>query len=498
MLEWGHVMSSHAAAGDTPAFESAVTLLERLRDRRIGSRELLEYFIGRVERYDSAVNAIVVRDFERARERADAADRAMQRGEPLGPLHGLPMTIKESFWLTGTPTTFGFPEFRHNIASADAVVVDRLLRAGAVIFGKTNVPPGLMDGQSWNPIYGRTNNPWDLARTPGGSSGGSAAALAAGLTGLELGSDIASSIRNPAHYCGVYGHKPTYGVCPHRGHMLLEALQPTDIAAVGPLARSARDLELELAVITGTVAADATGGSPALPRPRAAMLRDFRVAILLDDAFAKVDRAVQEQLAQLRDFLVREGTSVAEGERPGFETQEYYRLFMALLRAAGAAHIPDEEFAREAALARGASVATREMARLNAYGATLSHRDWLRLDEQRHRYREAWRVFFERFDLLLCPTLSTAAFPHSTIPPQQRTLTVNDREEPFENQLFWAGFAGLAYLPASVAPIGLTAEGLPVGVQIIGPQHGDLTCLKFAQLLEAHYRRFVPPPGFAD
>ncbi|HEY2591850.1 MAG TPA: amidase family protein, partial [Steroidobacteraceae bacterium] len=188
-------MSDAPSGPSISAFESATTLIERLRARRIGARELLEYFIRRIERYDGLINAVIVRDFERARARADAADRAIGRGEVLGPLHGLPMTIKESFHFAGTPTTFGFPEFRGNTAASNAVVVDRLLAAGAVIFGKTNVPPGLMDGQSWNEVYGRTNNPWDLSRTPGGSSGGSAAALAGGLTGLDLGSDIASSIR---------------------------------------------------------------------------------------------------------------------------------------------------------------------------------------------------------------------------------------------------------------------------------------------------------------
>jgi amidase len=481
-----------------PAFESATSLLERLRARKLGARELLEYFIGRIERYDSSVNAVVVRDFERARARADAADRAIGRGEKLGPLHGLPMTIKESFHFAGTPTTFGFAEFRNNVASTNAVVVDRLLAAGAVIMGKTNVPPGLMDGQSWNEVYGRTNNPWDRSRTPGGSSGGSAAALAAGLTGLELGSDIASSIRNPSHYCGVFGHKPTYGLCPQRGHMLLDMLQAVDIGVVGPLARSAKDLELELAVIAGPAGAEAGAYSLALPRTPKTRFEDFRVAIVLDDGFARVDRRVREQLARLQEFLAAEGASVAEGERPAFDTEEYYRLFMVLLRAAGAAGLTDEEFAHEAALGGGAGVSTREMARLNAYGAVLSHRDWLHLDEKRQQYRQVWRRFFERFDLLLCPVLSTPAFSHSAIPPQQRTLTVNGREEPFENQLFWAGYAGLCYLPASVAPLGLTPEGLPVCVQIIGPQYGDLTCLAFAQRLEERYRAFAPPPGFGD
>ncbi len=490
-------MSKPPTSASILGFSSATTLVGQLQKGKIRSRDLLEYFIGRVERY-SGVNAVVVRNFEHARMRADQADLAVRRGESLGPLHGLPMTIKESFQLTGTPTTFGFPEFRENVAKSSAVVVERLLGAGAVIFGKTNVPPGLMDGQSQNELYGRTVNPWDAARTPGGSSGGAAAALAAGLTGLELGSDIASSIRNPSHYCGVFGHKPTYGVCPQRGHMLLERFQAEDIAVVGPLARSAKDLELELSVIAGPAGAEANAYSVALPRSPRESLRDFRVSILLDDSFAKVDGSVQELLAQLGDFLATQGATVAQGERPAFDGEDYYRLFMVLLRAAIAAETPDEEFARDVELARGASIGTHEMARLNAYGATLSHRDWLRLDERRHHYREAWRRFFERFDLLLCPVLSTAAFPHSAVPPQQRMLVVNGREVPFENQLYWAGLAGLSYLPASVAPIGLTPEGLPVGVQIIGPQFGDLTCLRFAQLLEERYRAFVPPPGFGD
>jgi amidase len=489
-------MSERESNASIPGLLAASTLVERIRAREIGARELLEHYIARIERYDSQINAVVVRDFERARERADAADRTLRRGEAVGPLHGLPMTVKESFHFAGTATTFGFPEFRSNIATSNAVVVERLLGAGAVIFGKTNVPPGLMDGQSWNEVYGRTANPWDLGRTPGGSSGGSAAALAAGLTGLELGSDIASSIRNPAHYCGVFGHKPTYGICPQRGHMLLETLQSTDISVVGPLARSARDLELALPVIAGPADESAHAYSMALPHATQQDLEAFRVAIVLDDDFARVDAEVQGPLARLRDFLATEGALVAEGERPSFESEEYYRLFMALLRAATSIALTDEQFAREADLARAASMATRDMARLNAYGATLSHRDWLRLEERRQRYGELWRQFFERFDLLLCPTLSTAAFKHSTVPPQLRTLAVNGRDEPFENQLFWAALAGVAYLPATVAPIGRTESGLPVGVQIIGPRYGDLTCLRFARLLEQRYHAFEPPPGY--
>ncbi len=479
-----------------PAFQSATDLIGRLRSREFGALELLEYFISRVETFDPRVNAVVVRDFEGARARARAVDEARARGEDIGPLQGLPMTIKESFNLTGLPTTFGFPFFRDNVATSNAVAVDRLLGAGAVVFGKTNVPPGLMDGQSVNDIYGRTNNPWDLGRTPGGSSGGSAAALAAGLTGLELGSDIASSIRNPAHYCGVFGHKPTYGVVPQAGHALAPVLQPVDIAVIGPLARSAHDLELAFSILAGPAEPDAGAYALTPPPARITRLTGVRAALVLDDPFAEVDRAVQDRLSDLGDFLAREGAQVSVGARPKFDSEELYFLYMILLRAAGSANVSDAEFALEFEHAKGTTRATRDIARANAFGASMSHRDWLRLDEERRRYRTKWIAFFADFDALLCPPLSTAAFPHTTTPPQGRTLTVNGREVPFENQLFWAGYAGAPYLPASVAPIGLTPEGLPVGVQIIGAPYADLTCLRLAQLLEDHYRAFVPPPGF--
>jgi len=479
-------------------FAPATALLARIRAGKLRSRDLLEHYLARIEAHGAAINAVVVRNFAAARECADRADRALAHGEWLGPLHGLPMTIKESFHMTGTPTTFGFSEFRNNVAAKNAVVVERLLAAGAVIFGKTNVPPGLMDGQSNNEVYGRTNNPWDLERTPGGSSGGSAAALAAGLSALELGSDIASSIRNPSHYCGIYGHKPSYGLCPQDGHMLLETHQSADIAVVGPMARSADDLELALSIIAGPAAPASAAYRLSLPESRCTELADFRVALIVDDPFAEVDAPVQDQLILLGDFLTRAGARVAHNVRPAFDSLELYQLYMVLLRAAVASSIPDEEFESEMVRARGANRATREMAKLNAYGATLSHRDWLRLDEERQRVRLNWREFFDRFDLVLCPPLSSAAFRHSSIPPQLRSLNVNGHEVPFENQLFWAGYAGLAYLPATVAPIGLTPGGLPVGVQIIGPECADRTCLRFAQLLERRYRAFVPPPRFLD
>ena len=482
----------------TLAFRSATELARMVRAREIGCVELLDYFVGRMESYNPAVNAIIVQDLDAARGRAVAADEALSRGEDVGPLFGVPMTVKESFNLTGAPTTWGFPEFKDNIATSNAVAVDRLLGAGANVFGKTNVPPGLMDGQSNNEIYGRTNNPWDLSRTPGGSSGGAAAALASGMTGLEFGSDIASSIRNPAHYCGVFGHKPTWGVCPQRGHMLVDTHQSTDIGVVGPLARSVSDLELAFSVVAGPSEREALGYSLALRPARKTELKDFRIALVCNDSFAEVDQTVSDQLTKLGDFLEGEGVQVSRDDRPRFESEELYILYMILLRAAAAGSVTDEEFSQNLQQAKGASRATRDIAKANAYGVTLSHRDWLRLDEERHRYRIKWIEFFERFDALLCPPLSTPAFPHKTGSPQGRTLTVNGKEVPFENQLFWAGYGAAFYLPATVAPIGLSPDGLPIGVQIIGNQYDDYTCLKFAGLLEEKYRRFAPPPGYGD
>jgi amidase len=297
----------------------------------------------------------------------------------------------------------------------------------------------------------------------------------------------------------VFGHKPTYGICPQRGHSLVATVHPTDIAVIGPLARSAADLELALSILAGPEESDA-GRAYSLHLPPATQkdFRDFRVALVTDDDFAEVDEDVRLQLTQLGSFLTAQGAKVSPDARPQFQSRELYALYMILLRSAAAASVSDEAFAQALTQAQGASRQTREVAKLNAYGVTLSHRDWLRLDEERHRYRLKWMEFFSAFDVLLCPPLSTAAFPHSDIPPQQRTLQVNQHEVPFENQLFWAGYAGAAYLPATVAPIGLTPTGLPIGVQIIGPSYADLTCLRFARLLEDHYRSFAPPPGFAD
>ena len=292
--------------------------------------------------HDGRINAVVVRDFERARKRARSMDRARRKGEVTGKLFGVPMTVKESFDLAGHPTTWGVPGMEKTSAPSNALAVDRLLAAGANVFGKTNVPLLLGDWQSFNANYGTTNNPWDLTRGPGGSSGGAAAALAAGLTALELGSDIGSSIRNPAHYCGVYGHKPTWAICPPLGQALFGNVARSDISVIGPLARSAADLTLALDTIAGPEAIEA-GLHLRLPPPRCVGLKGLRVAVMTNHALSDVDDEIQGRLAQLADFLRKQGAKVSMVARPEYDMTLGHCLFIMLLRATTSGRSTDAE-----------------------------------------------------------------------------------------------------------------------------------------------------------
>src|SRR5690242_144361 len=275
-------------------FKSATQLAGLIRRKKVGCLELLDHFLERVERYNPKLNAIIWMDREKARKRARAADGALKKARRLGPLHGVPMTIKESYQVDGSPTTWGAPALKDNVTSATAVSAQRMIDAGVTLFGKTNVPLMLADWQSYNAVYGTTNNPWDVALVPGGSSGGSAAALAAGLTGIDAGSDIGASIRNPAHYCGVYGHKPTYGICSPRGHALPGRVSQSDISVIGPLARSAADLDIALAAMAGPDAIDGAGYRLTLAPSRKTKLREFKVAVMRDDRNAEVDAKAQQ------------------------------------------------------------------------------------------------------------------------------------------------------------------------------------------------------------
>ncbi len=479
-------------------FRTAKQLAAAIRTRKIGCLELLELYLKRVDAHNPKLNAIVELDAEGARKRARAADAALKRGKKWGPLHGVPMTIKESYDVAGMKTTWGDPALRNNVASRDALAVERLKAAGVVLFGKTNVPLMLADWQTFNAIHGTTNNPWDVTRGPGGSSGGSAAALAAGLTGIEAGSDIGASIRNPAHYCGVYGHKPTWGVASPRGHALPGRVSVSDISAIGPLARGAGDLAIALDAMAGPDPVDGAGWKLALPRARQTKLREFRVAVMLDDRNAEVDRSVQDQIQKLADFLGKQRVKVSLTARPKIDFDELSRVFIRLLRAATSGRQSDATFAKTLEAARSAAPGDESYYARMLRGNTLSHRDWLGANEARHKMRLAWAEFFGEWDLMLCPTATTAAFPHNQVGERwERMVTVNGRPQPSTEQMFWAGIGGVCLLPATVAPIGLTPQGLPVGVQIMGAQYADHACIRFAELLERDYRGFEPPPGYA-
>ncbi len=479
------------------AFLPATDLAARIRERRLGCRELLDHLLDRVERYNPRLNAIVALDAERAQARADAADAALTRGDLWGPLHGVPMTFKESYDIEGLPTTWGLPDLAGNVAKHDSTVVRRMRNAGAVVFGKTNVPVLLADWQSYNPVYGTTNNPWDVSRTPGGSSGGSAAALAAGLTALEAGSDIGASIRNPAHYCGVYGHKPTYGVVPPRGHATPGVLAPTDISAVGPLARSAEDLEVALNAMAGADGHDAECWRLELPADARTEARDFRVAVMLADPNCAQDDTLTAKLQDTVDALARLGVTVSDTARPAIDTTESHRLYIQLLRAATSGRLSDGDLQQQRDLAAGLEGDDHGYVAMVARAVTMGHRDWLRANERRTHLRAAWATFFTEWDLLLCPTAASTAFPHQQEGHRhERRIVVNGHPEPTVDQLFWAGLSSLVYLPSTVVPVGLARDGLPSGLQIVAGHGRDRTALAFAKLMEKEIGGFVQPPGY--
>lgn len=478
------------------AFVSARKLAGQIRRRSIGCLEVLDFYLDRVHKHNSDLNAIIALDVEGARKRAKAADRAVRLGRPLGPLHGVPMTVKECFDVSGMATTWGVPEFRTNIATRNALAVDRLQAAGAIVFGKTNVPVMLADWQSFNPIYGTTNNPWDLGRTPGGSSGGAASALAAGLTALELGSDIGASIRNPAHYCGVYGHKPTFGVCSPDGHNLPGVVTHKDIAVIGPMARHAEDLALALDLIAGANEIDGRAWHIKLPRPGRIRPRELRIGVLLSASTAEVDKNVQHVIRRVAEFLAREGAKVTE-EIPAIDLDEAHRVFIQLLRSATSTSLSDDQFEQAGRAAAKASLSTDDYAQWMVKAQCMSHREWQGWNEVRFRYIAAWEAYFARFDFLLCPAAATTAFAHNQSGDRwNRMVSVNGKRQASTTQMFWAGFSGMAYLPSTVAPAGLAEDGLPVGVQIIGPKYSDHACIALAEHLGRTYSGFTPPPAF--
>src|SRR5271157_2293668 len=470
-----------------PLFESASQLAARIRRRELGSRELLDLYLGQVEKHNPALNAIVTLDAERARARAAQADDAAARGEWWGPLHGLPITIKDTLETAGLRTTAGYPVLAEHVPATDADVVERCLTAGAVVFDKTNTPLLAGDWQSYNPVFGTTNNPWDMTRTPGGSSGGSAAALAAGLTAFEIGSDIAGSIRVPAHWCGVYGHKPTHGIVPVRGHIPGPpgCLALPDLSVVGPLARSAADLDLLLGVVAGPPPGRAVGWRLALPPPRHTSLREFRVAAWLDDPDFPVDAEVRQTLEGAASALRSAGVRVDDAARPALDLADAVRVYEALLWPILLAGYPPEVFQRLAAHAATHPDDPSPLGRMARHG-TSRHREWIIANEFREQLRAKLAAFFREYGVLLMPVNQVPAIRHDhTEPMMERVIKVNGQSVPYYDLMGWISLATLSHHPAMSAPVGCTREGLPVGVQIVGPYLEDRTCIGFAAMMAA-------------
>ena len=484
------------------SFKTAVELASALVARQVSAVELAQDAIERIERHDGRINAICVRDFDRALDAARAADELRARGETR-PLLGLPLTVKESYNIAGLPTTWGFPEHRDFIPPEDALSVARVKQAGGVILGKTNVPLALGDWQSYNDIYGATNTPYDLGRTPGGSSGGSAAALAVGYGALSLGSDIGGSLRVPAFHCGVYAHKPSFALVPSRGHLPppYPALPgDRDLAVIGPMARSAADLALLLDVVAGPDPLDAgVAYRLDLPAPRQQQLKDFRVLLIDSDPLLPTSAIVRGAIEELADALAKAGVGVARHSPllPDFAASS--RLYMRLLMAFLGATFPTDTF--DAAVAAAAALPRDEtsLAAERLRGIGLSHRDWVMADTGRARLRAQWRDLFRSFDAVICPVMPTPAYPHDHSEDQNlRHIDIDGTSYPYSDQLAWPGIATLPGLPATAIPIGLSPDGLPIGVQIVGPWLEDRTPIKLAELIEREVGGFVPPPMFAD
>ena len=444
--------------------------------REISSRELVELYSGRIERLNPAVNAVVTRDAERAAAGAAAADELTARsgdGEALPPLHGLPITIKDAVEVGGLRSTGGATALSAHVPSADAPAVARLRAAGAIVIGKTNVPEWSGDIQTFNALFGTTNNPWDVSRTTGGSSGGPAAAVATGMTSFELGTDIGGSIRIPSSFCGVFGHKPSFGVVSQRGYLdsVGGGLTDADINVFGPIARSAGDLSQLLDVLAGPNAEDEGAWSLSLPPARHSSLSDYRIGLWLDDPACPVESSAVGLMTSAASALSAAGAKVSDA-RPPLDLAEIRALFDQLLLPAISV-----SFDGEMGQALGGN-----------------HRSWLDLKRRQAEVRHGWAEWFRDFDALLCPVMPTLPFPHDqggTI--TDRYVIINGESRPQAELLHWTGLVGVAYLPSTVVPVGRVGD-LPVGMQIVGPYLEDRTPLFVAAALSDRLGGFEPPP----
>lgn len=472
-------------------FASATQLRAMLRGGEVSSVELLDHFHSRIDSHNDTYNLVVAFDIDRAREQAKAIDDRRARGEELGPLAGLPNTIKESLDREGLITSCGIEALRDNRAVEDADSVANLREAGAVVFGKTNLPQGASDWQSFNPIYGLSRNPWDPTRSPGGSSGGSAGAVACGFTSFELGSDIGGSIRIPAHFCGVFGHKSSYGLVSTRGQVppLPGALYEVELGVAGPLARSAEDLALLLPILAREEM------RPLLKPARHKRLQDFRIGLWMGEGEYLLDHAYRDLLEDYIAALESEGAKIERVELP-VNPQESLQVYEHTLFAIVGDGTPgsSEIYAKMAG-----SDETGVAERLARYTSS-SLSDWFELAEKRERLKRAWKDWFTRYDLLLTPQAPVLAFEHMAEGQGvhweqiERRINVNGKPESYID-FSWQALALVADLPATCMPTARQANGLPGGLQIIGPYMEDLTTIRFAELAAQAAGGFVPPPA---
>jgi amidase len=485
------------------AFAPATVMLQALQTRQISAVELLEMHLHRIVRYNPDLNAIVSNDNASARHHAEAADAARARGENR-PLLGLPITVKESINVRGLRTTVGMPDWSETYVAFDAPLVHQVRTAGAVIMGKTNVSPMIWDWQSNNPIFGRTNNPWDIHRTPGGSTGGGAAALAAGLTPLEFGSDIAGSIRVPAAFCGVYGHKPSETALPRSGQFPFPPLPNSGMVmgVLGPLARSGRDLALAFGITAGPEEGEDAAWKLEIPPARHARLTDYRVAVLPQLPWLPVDPEILACLDRLIADLERVGATVREAQPEGFlDLRQHTQVYLSLLWASAPLLAPPTTIQQlvERYRSRG-----DEFSAATVHGLTATAAEYFRLRIQREQYRAAYRAFFRDWDILLTPISLAPAFLHQAMPwpPMvtlvERTLDVDSQLVPYDWGYVYPGLATLSGQPATVFPCGLTQAGLPIGLQAIGPYLEDYTSIEFAALIEREFGGFRQPPGYVN
>jgi amidase len=470
----------------------ATAQLSALAARRISALELLEATLRRHEEVNGALNAVVARDLVRAVERAKAIDDHRARGDTLGPLAGLPMTIKDTFDVEGLPASSGLDAFRHG-KRPDAMVVRHVRDAGAVIWGKTNTPVMAGDFQTFNALYGTTNNPWDLTRTSGGSSGGAAAALAARITALEIGSDIGGSLRTPASFCGVYSHKPTWGLVSQLGHIPPRpgAVAERDLNVVGPMARSARDLRLLLGVLEGGVGS--RGHTPVA-------LRGLRIGLWTEQPQFVLDAQVKARVEAFAADLARQGALLTPVTSP-VDCAALLTSYRTLLAGVLAEDLP---LATLKQMQRIRPIAKLAIARLGAgpdsaaalaLAYTQSHLEWMAANEVRARLAAEARGLFDRFDAILAPIGPIPAFPHDHRPFEKRTIALSDgTSAPYLALLRWIALATACGLPATAIPVGRTPAGLPVGAQLIGPRGGDYRTLAIAEAIEDALGGFVAPP----